>query len=283
MRKVSFGMPISPSWNAWRIEADQATRDQQFEHGKKVNITDHYRDKRCKQEIARAFYGKCAFCESRILHVDVEERVEPQTQYSHVEHFRPKGRVRDRNDQVVRYNHNNEKYDHPGYYWLAYNWRNLTLACEICNSMCKSDRFPIEGNYMLDPEQDISKLDEYEKPLLINPIDDLYDPHEHFEFNRENGFLIALSEKAKMCNRIFQLNQRGLPEARMQVYIQTRLHFKMALDCRFTGHPDPFIESFIRRSREGKEPFTFAALWAIQDAESELLSGIRSIGTGSMH
>jgi uncharacterized protein (TIGR02646 family) len=38
-----------------------------------------------------------------------------------VEHFRPKGRVIECGES------------HPGYWWLAFDWRNLRLACTFCN------------------------------------------------------------------------------------------------------------------------------------------------------
>jgi hypothetical protein len=49
-----------------------------------------------KQHLFELFDNKCAYCESRVLHVSPGE----------VEHYRPKGRV-------------TEDPDHPGYYWLA--------------------------------------------------------------------------------------------------------------------------------------------------------------------
>jgi len=50
----------------------------------------------------------------------------------HVEHYRPKGKVTvrtDENDQTSR-----EVIDHPGYFWLAYEWYNLILSCPYCNT-----------------------------------------------------------------------------------------------------------------------------------------------------
>lgn len=60
------------------------------------------------------FAGKCAYCESRITHVD----------YGHVEHFHPKGGANGRLD-------------------YTFKWSNLLLACGICNGPeFKGDQFP---------------------------------------------------------------------------------------------------------------------------------------------
>ncbi len=72
-----------------------------------------------------------------------------------VEHYRPKGK----------------------YYWLAYSWDNLLLACTKCNKH-KSNNFDITGSAVtpktpMDDLSDINKLsanyDAIECPLLINP------------------------------------------------------------------------------------------------------------------
>jgi uncharacterized protein (TIGR02646 family) len=63
------------------------------------------------------FFGKCAYCESKITHID----------YGHIEHFCPKRGANARPD-------------------LVFEWTNLLLACGICNGPeNKSDRFPGDG------------------------------------------------------------------------------------------------------------------------------------------
>lgn len=51
-----------------------------------------------------------------------------------VEHFRPKGGWRQSPGQPI---------EQPGYYWLAYEWSNLFLACGPCNSRHKRNLFPL--------------------------------------------------------------------------------------------------------------------------------------------
>lgn len=112
----------------------------------KYNERYKYRD--VKEALFELYHKKCAFCEQRV-------------EAPHVEHFRPKNK----------------------YYWLAYSWDNLLIACSTCNSI-KGDRFAFEGeeyNFVFDSENayktihsSCAELDEIEKPLLVNPeVEDL--------------------------------------------------------------------------------------------------------------
>lgn len=66
-------------------------------------------------------HHKCCYCECRI-----------DRSYSDVEHFRPLSR----------------------YWWLAYAWENLLLACKFCNQTAKRDHFELmPGCLPLQPEQ----------------------------------------------------------------------------------------------------------------------------------
>src|SRR5262245_40081226 len=80
--------------------------------------------KRYMQFLLKLFNGKCAYCET-----DIESN-----QPGDVEHFRPKGRVVDEEFEPIRINHPKwGEMDHPGYFWLAYEWDNLFPSCIDCN------------------------------------------------------------------------------------------------------------------------------------------------------
>ena len=104
-----------------------------------------YNHETVKEALILAQHGKCCFCEMKIA------------DEGDVEHFRPKSGYRQRTgDRLGR----------PGYYWLAYEWSNLLLACSSCNQRFKRNLFPLA-----DPSQraeshaaDIN----LEEPLLIN-------------------------------------------------------------------------------------------------------------------
>lgn len=136
-----------------------------------------YANAAVKKALAKLCKGKCAYCESRFLHVYVGD----------VEHFRPKGRVIDRKQQ------------RPGYYWLAADWDNLLLSCRNCNqsskqrlalglkkeiSVGKVDKFPLKKNASTTKALDFNTYDmQKEEPyrLLINPC--VEDPEEYFEYD----------------------------------------------------------------------------------------------------
>ncbi len=87
-----------------------------------------YRHEEIKNALVQMFYGKCAYCESKITHVD----------YGHIEHFRPKRGMMGRPD-------------------LVFEWTNLLLACGQCNGAGhKGDNFPEdnEGGPLVNPCED---------------------------------------------------------------------------------------------------------------------------------
>ena len=93
-------------------------------------------------------HNKCCFCESYFLHISAGD----------VEHLRPKGGYK----QSV-----SDSLQKPGYYWLAYKWDNLLIACENCNRIEKKNLFPL-----LNPENRATKENkdiDAEKPIFINP------------------------------------------------------------------------------------------------------------------
>jgi uncharacterized protein (TIGR02646 family) len=106
-----------------------------------------YSHENIKNQLIRQQNGKCAFCEQHILSLD----------YGDVEHFRPKG----------AYVQKNESYNYPGYFRLAYDFKNLMLCCKICNQRNKKNYFPIiriGERANTDNHKLVS-----EKPFFINP------------------------------------------------------------------------------------------------------------------
>lgn len=70
-----------------------------------------YRHPNIKGSLITMFGGKCAYCESYILHID----------YSAIEHFKPKAKFPE----------------------LCFDWDNLLLSCNVCNdAKHKADKFP---------------------------------------------------------------------------------------------------------------------------------------------
>ncbi len=206
MIKVIFNDPDIPEWPEWCQDCDDATLAliRSVGDGNDPVITNLYKDDRVKNTVYKniegPFKGRCAYCEANVV----------DYQPGDIEHFRPKGRVRDKDNKIVKIDGpDGDAIKHPGYYWLAYNRNNLLLACEKCNKyysyknekIGKGERFPVSGTRAFAPGEE-----GFEDPLLINPLVD--DPIKHLEYDDSNGHLIPLSEKGSMTKDIMGLNYR---------------------------------------------------------------------------
>jgi len=156
------------------------------------------------------FNNKCAYCETNI---------KLARQFGDADHFRPKARVNYKTNPEPECKKYKLAYaidyrvtpsgeiKHPGYFWLAFNWKNLLPACIKCNSgQGKKNQFPILSqeyllNVKLSPAQvsqlkgnaiqsetdpdiyylDVEDLNEHEKPALLHPFFGV-DPLDHIEF-----------------------------------------------------------------------------------------------------
>jgi len=161
MRKVVItGTPPAD----WVTEADAITAQLQQaanETERKAIIEANegfWRDNRVRDWLLAQFSNKCWYSEA-------EESVSP----IHVDHFRPKGRVR-----------NLDGSHEQGYWWLTFNWKNYVIAGHLINSK-KSDLFPIvegesrapvnctevqlrlEGAVLIDPLTDQTRLISYDR------------------------------------------------------------------------------------------------------------------------
>lgn len=164
-----------------------------YQSGEKTFAFDSsiYAHESVKQTLIQAQHKKCCFCE-RLIGTDGD-----------VEHFRPKQAYKQSMGQPLQ---------RPGYYWLAYEWDNLYLACPGCNQRHKQNLFPLQNqakravchHYSIDDEQ----------PLFIDPGKE--DPEEFIGFRSEVAYSIEGNPKGTATLDALKLNQRSLPEARLQ-------------------------------------------------------------------
>ena len=154
-----------------------------------------YGHKDVKQCLKLAQHGKCCYCEGKFGAHD----------YGDIEHYRPKG--------AVKQDKNLDKL-YPGYYWLAYCWKNLYYSCRICNHK-KSVFFPLANPASRARSHNNDIADE--EPLLLNPggMDDLGN-HVKFIGPRVQG----VSEMGCKTIEIIDLNRTELFDARLT-------HFKL--------------------------------------------------------
>ncbi len=115
-----------------------------------------WRDNRVTDELYDSHHGKCCYC----------ERQRDRKRDMDVEHYRPKGEVKD--DE-----------GHTGYWWLVFKWDNLLWSCKTCNQKYKDTIFTLhpDGTRADDETRDLN----LERPDLINPK--LEDPSQFLSFH----------------------------------------------------------------------------------------------------
>lgn len=159
------------------------------------DFDDVYKHPLVMKLLRKDFSDKCAYCQS---HLDFA------TGYFPVEHYRPK----------TAYIPNNLSHKtKPGYWWLAYDWNNLLLACQVCN-LKKGSHFPLSD----ESQRDISnKSIDNETPLILNPIED--DFNEHIVFVWEVAMPQKGSVKGAKTIELLDLNREELLNSRRDALI----------------------------------------------------------------
>ena len=153
-----------------------------FEFSKNI-----YGNRRVKNALSKIQSGKCCYCESEFS----------GTYPGDVEHFRPKGRVRQRRGALAEY---------PGYFFLAYRWENLLFSCFICNSSGKGDFFPVANARATD----FSQLDN-EGALLVDPLRENPRHHITFQFITPK----AISRRGEETIKVLRLDRPELFRSRI--------------------------------------------------------------------
>lgn len=152
--------------------------------------------------LRNVFHGKCAYCETMVT----------AGFFGDGEHYRPKGNVTVADASGTRRTVADGDKNHPGYYWLAYDWRNLLPSCQRCNN-AKLDQFPVAGSHVHWEESEPEALDALEEPLLINPYLEEADPYLRFG---EFGVISAIdgNPKGKATIEVLKLDRRELTDDR---------------------------------------------------------------------
>lgn len=200
------GNSIRPNDDWFRLAANE-TAKAITEKANHEPVRAIYSHAQVKQALDRLFHGKCAYCEFRTTGGSDWD----------VEHFRPKARPA-------------ERADHPGYYWLTYDWNNLYLSCKHCNqrridrprwgesiklpaAAGKANQFPLadESTRAMDPSYDVKA----EKRLLIDPCFD--DPGDYLGYNPV-GEVFSLGDHPQGIATIdvLHLQRKGLKDRRRE-------------------------------------------------------------------
>lgn len=151
------------------------------------NYNSRYKLDDIKERLKYIYNSKCAFCEQKVEQL-------------HVEHFRPKNI----------------------YYWLAYSWDNLILACPTCNEH-KSVNFELNGaicsfennEHNLRNINNLSATyDLTEQPKMVNP--EIVDPSNNLFFSRE-GKVDSLESNLKYTITTCKLDRKYLNDERRKI------------------------------------------------------------------
>lgn len=191
--------------------------------------------------LAEQSTGKCWYCESKELRSD-----------NPIDHFRPKGKVV-------------ECSEHPGYWWLAFDWSNYRFACTYCNSRRveaessggKHDHFPL----FTPPDWNKSEVDtNAEKPMLLDPTK--ANDCKLITFNQngeacpnESDKLSENFRRAEKSIELYHLNHKNTTRARKQIHQEIRQLvaatnelFQMGLDPRSVAI-ETNIKNLLRKIR----------------------------------
>jgi len=190
-----------------------------------ANYNCRYKYKDIKEKLEKIYHGKCAFCEQKVEQL-------------HVEHFRPK----------------------KIYYWLAYSWDNLILACPRCNTH-KGINFDLNGSKCSfeNNEENVRKINKLsenynllEQPKMINPEN--VDPSGHISFTK-NGKINSLNHNIQYTITTCQLNRNYLNDERRKILDMFKNEIQSELvsseNAREQRHAiDVLVRQFIKASKE---------------------------------
>lgn len=150
---------------------------------------------------------KCAWC----------EEVRPILRELDVDHYRPKARVTEwgGTPPIISDTPPPEINPGPGYWWLAFEWENYSLACKTCNEGWKRSLFPVVA-----PRSGcVEGVEATETPLLLDPGSS-FRTRDHFRWNL-NGVVEPESLEGYATIVTCGLNRTPLMIRRGKVAIKT--------------------------------------------------------------
>lgn len=305
-------------WAEWQVRADKATdralkrwadwyMQPQDAQGNRATPFDPGLQQKVWSELKvwlneNVYHYRCAYCEGPL---------DSDRFKGDAEHFRPKGRVTFRdaegNSRTAQCRlPDGTEVDHPGYFWLAYDWRNLVPACADCNSgFGKVDQFPVKGAHALHADEMTAgfaagsaparadgleatqnprsyflppaRLDSMESPLLLNPLNPSpgREPSKHLRYG-VGGVVVALdgSELGEKSITVYQL-RRGALERRRQAAQETlQMEYHSALQRGGMGALDE-ADRVLTSYTAGQKDFATAALHYLDDFNRRAARRIR--------
>jgi hypothetical protein len=285
-------------WEAWSVRARKAT-------DKLIDQFENWVEDQSAQKLEMGFNSaiwtelrtwylehltnnKCAYCECDISGFPGD-----------AEHYRPKGAVKFKEAtggfEIARWDLPNQAAAqsrvHPGYFWLAYDWRNLIPACSFCNSgLGKNERFDVgnrhlvlvqlserefesfgakskplpsrkfRGSYYLSPES----LDEREDPHVLNPLNPRpdRDPRKHIFFGVK-GIVAPRKDSVygKKTIEVLRLDREDLMRRRQKAQTQFQeAYFDALRKADLVADNPTAVTTLLAQYEKGEYFFSAAAL-----------------------
>jgi uncharacterized protein (TIGR02646 family) len=169
-----------------------------------------------RPDLMKMCQAKCAYCETSVGAIGIAE----------IEHYRPTSGARGMGKEYAP-NH---------YWWLAYEWDNLLMVCQICLKH-KRDFFPLENETNRAAIGATGSDLKNENPLLIDPCSE--DPSEHISFDA-NGILEGKTKKGKTTIDILGLNRRDIVMERYKA--AERFHYDLQNLKNQASSPKGFLD-----------------------------------------
>jgi hypothetical protein len=273
--RIHFTEPTSDPWIRWKERCQTASGQlvTACQHGQALEVTGLYKEQKDVYVLREGpFFGKCAYCESLIA----------ADQPGDLDHFRPKNRITNADGRPVLIRDGNGKeIPHPGYYWLAYDWRNLLPSCEDCNRpsrqktkklIGKWDQFPVRGAHAQNPGDEA-----HEQPLIINPT--IQDPTDHLSVDA-TGVLVPKTDEGATCIELFGLNDRvALVECRSRMYHDTKTKFFAYVTAKlFRSEIEAErLAQELKQIQNGGLPYSMSGRVAIADEAGQLDAGLETL------
>ena len=191
------------------------------------DFTPVWRNDKVRNALASMHGGRCCYC----------ERLRDRTPESDIEHFRPKTEISD------------EDPSKPGYWWLAFEWDNLFLACKTCNESYKKTQFPIAGTRA----RGLGDSLEAEEALLLDAAANDPEAAIGFDFRTaDDVWAYGIGEECQRGNTtiaVCGLNRTGLRRERSQTRQTLVLLARMMVQAQQNG-VTPTIKQVGKRIRE---------------------------------
>ncbi|MGJ8697764.1 MAG: hypothetical protein ACSHYF_15715 [Verrucomicrobiaceae bacterium] len=177
---------------------------------KAITSRGHDTWQRLASTLAFRSHNKCWYCES------IQSRSDKA-----VDHFRPKNRIEERTD-------------HLGYHWLAFDWQNYRYSCTFCNSRRITSTSTPGGKQCCFPLLDESRratceTDDWtqEEPALLDPY--VRNDTKELLFLSNGQPSPANSDPDAIAHRraaisidTYHLNERGINRDRKQIFVDIR-------------------------------------------------------------